>query len=37
MSKLIVVDGKPVKFQIWDTAGNYSGFSDLAKIFKSTY
>lgn len=22
MSKMIMVDGKPIKFQIWDTAGN---------------
>jgi GTPase SAR1 family protein len=21
MSKMIMVDGKPIKFQIWDTAG----------------
>ena len=23
MSKMIMVDGKPIKFQIWDTAGMY--------------
>lgn len=26
MSKMIMVDGKPIKFQIWDTAGKLKIF-----------
>lgn len=29
MSKMIMVDGKPIKFQIWDTAGNITLNSDM--------
>ena len=36
MSKMIMVDGKPIKFQIWDTAG-HKELSLVRKIAHNTY
>ena len=33
MSKMIMVDGKPIKFQIWDTAGKITLNSDMWWLF----
>ena len=32
MSKMIMVDGKPIKFQIWDTAGQEK-YHSLAPMY----
>jgi Ras-related protein Rab-5C len=37
MSKLITVAGKPIKFQIWDTAGQEKYHSLARKIFSNSF
>ena len=34
MSKMIMVDAKPIKFQIWDTAGNSNFLIFCNNLFK---